>query len=121
MGGVRGQLIDSWPPATTIVGVAVDDLLEAERDRAQARAAQLVDAPGGLLLRNAGLDRGLAGRVLALAGGEDLAQDDLGDVAGFDAGALERGLDRDRAEFVGGRVGECAVERADRRSASRWR
>ena len=37
---------DSWPPATTIVGVAVGDLLHAERDGAQAGAAELVQAPG---------------------------------------------------------------------------
>ena len=78
--------------------------LIAERDRAQAGAAQLVDAPGRAFHRNAGGDRGLAGRVLALAGGQDLAHDDLGDAAGLDAGALQRGLDGDLAEFVGRQV-----------------
>ena len=63
-----------------IVGVAVGDLLHAERDGAQARAADLVEAPGGRLLRHAGVDRGLAGRVLALAGGQHLAEDDLVDL-----------------------------------------
>ena len=47
------------------------------RDGAQARAAELVEAPGGLLLRDAGRHGGLPGRVLALAGREDLAEDDL--------------------------------------------
>ena len=28
----------SWPPATTIVGIAERDVLRAERDRAQARS-----------------------------------------------------------------------------------
>jgi hypothetical protein len=60
------MLIDSWPPATTMSAVAVEDRLIAERDRAQARAAELVDAPGRAFHRDAGGDRGLAGRVLAL-------------------------------------------------------
>ena len=84
------------------LGVAVDDLLIAERDRAQARAAELVDAPGRALDRDAGCDRGLPRRVLALAGGQDLAQDDFRDLAGLDAGALHRRLDRDLAEIMGG-------------------
>ena len=58
-------------------GVAVGDLLHADGDGAKPRAAELVEAPGGLFLRNAGGHRGLPGRVLALAGGEDLAEDDL--------------------------------------------
>ena len=49
------------------LGIAVEDRLIAERDRAQARAAELVDAPGRALDRDAGIDRGLARRVLALA------------------------------------------------------
>ena len=76
--------MDSWPPATMIVGVAVGDLLHADRDGAQPRAAELVEAPGGLFLRDAGRHGGLAGRVLALAGGEHLAEDDLVDLARID-------------------------------------
>ena len=57
--------------------VAERDVLGAERDGAQARAADLVDAPGGALLRQAGVDVRLAGRVLALAGGQHLAEDRL--------------------------------------------
>ena len=83
------------------VAVAVEDRLIAERDRAQAGAAELVHAPGRALDRDAGGDRGLPGRVLALTGGQDLAHDDLGDLAALDAGALERRLDRDLAQFVG--------------------
>ena len=71
-------------------GVAIGDLLHAERDGAQARAAELVEAPGGGFLRDAGLHGGLAGRVLALAGGQDLAEDDLVDLAAVDLGALQR-------------------------------
>ena len=67
-----------------MLGVAVGDLLQAERNRAQAAAAQLVDAEGGLFLRNAGFHRRLAGRVLALRGGQDLPEDDLVDFARVD-------------------------------------
>ena len=59
-------------------------------------------------------DRGLAGRVLALSGGQDLAHDDFGDPAGLDATALQRGLDGDRAEIVGGKGRERSVEASDR-------
>ena len=98
------------------VAVAVEDGLVAERHRPQARAAELVHAPRGALDRNAGGDRGLAGRVLALTGGQDLAHDDLGDPAALDAGALERLLDRDLAQFMGRQAGKRPVERADRRA-----
>ena len=75
---------------------------------------------GGLLLRNAGLHRRLTGRVLALAGGQDLPEDDLVDVARLDLRAQRAPrLDRRRAEFMGGRIGEGAVERSDRRAL--WR
>ena len=47
-------------------GVARGDLLGGERDGAQARAADLVDAEGRGAVGNARLDRGLARRVLAL-------------------------------------------------------
>ncbi len=74
---VRARVMFSWPPATTIVGVAKLDLLGAERHGAQARAADLVDAPGGAFDRKAGIDGRLAGRVLTLAGGQHLAEDRL--------------------------------------------
>src|SRR5262245_38734933 len=96
------------------LGIAVEDRLVAERDRAQAGPAELVDAPGRALDRDAGGDRGLPRRVLALAGGEDLAEDHLGDLAALDAGALERFLDRDLAQLMGHQVGKGPVEGPDR-------
>ena len=98
------------------LAVAVQDRLIAERDRAQARTAQLVDAPGGAFDRNAGGDRGLPRRVLALTGGQDLPHDDFGDAAAFDAGALQRRLNRDLAELMRRQIGEGPVEGADRRA-----
>ena len=98
------------------IGVAACDLLDAERDRAQAGAADLIDPEGGLFLRNAGLDRRLARRILALRGGEHLAENHFVHFARLDLGALESGLDGDRAELVGGGRAERAVERANRGS-----
>ncbi|MGY3536517.1 hypothetical protein ACVIIY_000737 [Bradyrhizobium sp. USDA 4515] len=79
----------------------------------RARAAELVDAPGRAFHRDAGRDRGLAGRVLALRGGEDLAHDDFGDLTALDAGTLQRRLDGDGPEVMGRRGGESAVEATD--------
>ncbi len=92
------------------------DLLGGEGDGAQAGAADLVDAEGGGAVRDAGGAGGLAGRVLALGGGEHLAEDHLVHLAGLEPGALERGLERDGAEHVGGHAAEGAVEAADRRA-----
>ena len=100
MRGMRRQRHRFLAAGDDDVGVAIGDLLHAERHRAQARAAELVEPPGGRLLRHAGRHRRLAGRVLALAGGQDLAQDDLVHLAGVDLGALQRLLDGDGAEVV---------------------
>ena len=114
IGGVRRLRHRFLAARDDDVGVAVGDLLHADGDRAQARAAELVQPPGCLLLRDARRHRGLAGRVLALAGSEDLPEDDLVDLAGVDLRTLERRLDRHRPELVRRGVGEGAVERADR-------
>ena len=97
-------------------GVAIGDLLHAQRHSAQARAAELVEAPGGLFLRNSGLHGGLTGRVLALAGGEDLAEDHLVHLAGIDARALKGGLDGHGAQIMGGHGAEDAAEGSHRRA-----
>ena len=55
-------------------------------------------------------------RVLALAGGENLPQDDFGDLRALDVGALERLLDRDLPQFVRRQRRKCPVESADRRA-----
>ena len=68
------------------------------------------------LLRDAGLDLGLARGDLALAGLEDLAHDDVLDLLGLDVGALERGLDRDAAQLGGVEGRQPAAQLADRRS-----
>jgi hypothetical protein len=98
------------------VGIAVEDRLIAERDGAQTRAAQLIDAPGRALDRDAGTNRGLPRRILALTRRQDLAHDDFGDLRPFDARALERFRDRNLAKLVRRQIGEDAVEGADRRT-----
>ncbi len=100
MRDVGGERMLSWPPATMILASPLAICCMAERDGAQARAADLIEAPGGLFLRDAGLDGGLAGGVLAFAGAEDLAQDDFVDVGGVDLGALQRGGDGRDAEIM---------------------
>ena len=82
---VRGHAHGFLAAGDDDFGIAVEQRLIAERDRAQAGAAELVDAPGRAFHRDAGGDRGLAGRVLALRRGQDLAHDDFGDAAGLDA------------------------------------
>ncbi len=94
-------------------GVAVDDLLQAERDGAQAAAAQLVEAESGLFLGNAGFHRGLTRGILALRGGQNLSENDFVDIGGLDARGFERGFYRRGAQFVRRRIGEGAVERTD--------
>ena len=95
-------------------GIAVEQRLVAQRHGAQAGAAELIDAPGRAFHRDAGGDRGLAGRVLALRRGQDLAHDDLGNTARLNAAALERRLDGNGAEIVGRHGGERTVETSDR-------
>ncbi len=80
-------LMLSWPPATTIFASPRRDLLGGERDGPKPRAAELVDAPGRALDRDAGVDRRLTGGSLAGAGLQHLAEDHLVDVAKLDAGA----------------------------------
>ncbi len=53
------------------------------------------------------------------AGLEHLAHDHVVDLLGADAGALERGLDREPAEVGGAEAGERAGELADRRAGRR--
>ena len=65
-----------------------------DADGPQARGADLVDGLRGDLLGDPGLDLGLAGRDLPLAGLQHLAHDHVLDLVRLDLGALERGLDR---------------------------
>ncbi len=59
------------------IRIAIGDLLHGKRDGAQAGAANLVKAPSGRTIRNAGGDGGLTGGVLSLRRGQHLAEDHL--------------------------------------------
>ena len=93
-------------------GRALGDLLGRQRHGAQARAAQLVEAPGRRFHRYAGVDRSLPGRTLPRAGLQHLAQDHFVDVGGGDLRPLNGAFDGDAAQLVGGQAGKGAVERA---------
>ena len=69
-----------------------------------------------LAVRQAGGARGLAGGVLALAGGQHLAEDHFVHIGRLHAGPLEGRLQRDGAELVRRQRAERAVEAADRRA-----
>src|SRR3546814_19976370 len=56
----------------------------------------------------------LAGWVLALTGGEELAEDGLVDFGRLDLGALQRLFDRQRAELRGSQAGQASIEGPDR-------
>ena len=114
MGAVRRHAHGFLAARDHDLGIAVEDRLVAERDGAQARAAQLVDAPGRAFHRDAGGDRGLARGILSLAGGQDLPDDHLGDLLRVDPGAIEGGLDRDLSQLMGRQVRERPIEGSDR-------
>ena len=115
MGDMRRQAHALLAAGDHDVGIAAGDLLGAERDGPQPRAAHLVHAEGGGLHGNAGGDRRLPRRVLALAGRQHLTHDDFIDVGRIDLGPLERRLDGDLAQGMRRQARQRAVEGANRR------
>jgi len=79
-----------------------------------AGAAHLVDRGRLDRLRQAGKYGGLTGRGLALTGGQDIAHIDAFDIGSGNAGAFDRGLDRDSTETGGTDLSECALHAAHR-------
>ena len=116
MGRMRGGAHALHAAGRDDIAFAGADLLSRQRHRAQAGAAELVDAEGGLVVRHAGGAGGLTRRVLTLAGGQDLAEDQLVHLRGRNAGAFERALDRNGGQLVGGECAQRAIEVADRRA-----
>jgi hypothetical protein len=106
----------SMPPATRISALSALQHVVAEHHGAHARAAHLRERDRAGRLRQAGAERRLARRRLALAGHQAVAHQDLVDGVAGDAGALDRGLDGDRAELVRGEAAEVAEHAADRRA-----
>src|SRR3546814_3800842 len=87
--------------------------LGADRHGAQAGTAELVDLVGGALIGDTRLDGRLAGWVLALTGGEDLAEDGIVDLGRLDLGAPQRLFDRHRAERRGSQAGPASIREPD--------
>ena len=83
------------------VGRAGQDQVVGQHGGLHARAADLVDGGGAGGVGQAGAARGLAGGRLALAGGQDAAHQHLVDALRRQAGAVERGADRVRAQSAG--------------------
>jgi hypothetical protein len=79
----------------------------------EAAAADFANGEGRDHVGQAGLDDGLARRVLAGAGGEYLAHDDFADGGAVQADAGQQGFDDMRAEVGGGNFGQRAAKFAD--------
>ena len=93
--------------------VARLDRLHAQRHGAHAAAADLVDAPRRGFLRDAGVDRGLSGGVLALRCGQHLTEDHLADLVRADAGLRQRRDDHGLAQVMRRDGAQRAHEAAD--------
>ena len=94
-------------------------LAAAHAERGRARHADAVHGDGRHAVRDAGLQLGLAGDVLAQTGLDHVAEDDFVELVAGDAGALERLGHGDGAELLGRRAGEAALEAALRGSYCR--
>ena len=105
MDAVRRLAHALLPAGDDDLGIAVADRLITERHGAQPRAAKLIDAIGGDFEGHPRRDRRLPSRVLPLAGGEDLAHDDLRHLLRLDMRAAQRLDDRDLAELMGRQAG----------------
>ena len=95
------------------VGVAGFDHLGRHVDAVQAGAADHVDGDSRSGDRQAGLDAGLTGHVLAQARLDDAAHVDMVDLLRLDAGAVDGLLDDDGAQLGSRDVGQRAAEFAD--------
>ena len=95
------------------VGIAGLDHLGSHVDAVQTGTADNVDGDGGNRDRQAGLDAGLTGDVLAQASLDDAAHVDMVNLLGLDACAVDGFLDDDGAQLSGGDVGQRAAELAD--------
>ena len=89
------------------------DVLGREDDRLESRAARLIHGEGDPLLRDAGLHHDLARHVGTAARLPRAAVDQLVDVLGGDAGALQRRSRRGDAQLGRGHVGKGAEEATD--------
>ena len=101
------------------VGVPGPDHLVGQVDGVQTREADLVDGVGRHREGDPALDRGLAGRDLALAGLEDLAHEHVVHLVGREPGPLQGLGDGESAQLHGGEAGEGPGQLADGGPSSR--
>ena len=97
-------------------GIAQHDVLCAQRDRAQPRAANLIDGPSGGLYWQARIDMRLTCGVLALTGGQNLPQNGFRYFGFVDSRACDDRFQNGRAKVMCGGIGESAAERPDSRA-----
>jgi hypothetical protein len=102
------------------LGIAIGNLLHAERYGAQTRAAQLVQAPGWALLRHASGHSGLTGRALTGTGLKHLAENDLINICHGDICARHGGLNGNLTELARGQSAQGTIERAHGRAGGRY-
>jgi hypothetical protein len=104
-------LMFSWPPATTISlspqATAWAASITAFRPEPQTALMVSAGFPW-----QAGLDDGLAGRVLARTGGQHLAHDDFADLVRAEHWRGPAPLDDDAAQFRGRNLGQRATKLA---------
>ena len=96
------------------LGVAIPDRLRREHHGFQSGAAYRVDGECRHTLRQAALDDGLTRRVLAGAGRQHLAEDQLVDLLAVQLRTLQQRSNDGRAEIGRRRPGEGAAEFSDR-------
>jgi hypothetical protein len=106
--------MDSMPPATRMSLVPAASMSWANIAARMPEPHILFTVVQPAAERQARAERRLAGRRLALAGGQHAAHDRFLDLLRLDAGALDGGADGGRAELGAGERGEVAHEAAHR-------
>ena len=113
---IRGVRHALHPPGYDDVDAAGGEGVMGHDRRLHAAAAHLVDRGRLDRQRQAGAERGLAGRGLAEAGGQHAAHDDLLDLFAVDTGPLDRGLHGGGAQLRRLGARKRALEAAHRRA-----
>ena len=98
------------------IGVAQLDVLRCQSDRAQTRAADLVDRPCRTFDGQTRIHMCLTGRVLPLSGGQNLTQNCFIDLGRVDACAGDDLFQYRGAQIVRGCICKGSAEAADRRA-----
>src|SRR5690606_13667699 len=100
------------------VSIAAKDLLHANRDRPQARAAKLIEIPGRAVMRDTCRHCRLSRRILALPCRQYLSEDHFSDFVCRHASAFQCTANGHGTKFVSRHLRKRAIERTDRCSCS---